>query len=230
MLHLRRRADRGGGTPLDIDGSPAVSMSSTRGSPTHTGISKSSLRDRLRGLKESITKRTSPDDHRITTDRTANNMWYDMKSDDDFDAEHIEMLGQTWPAVRKSISSLGSSFRNVCGSENRTTPSGDSSCQTWSLRSRMHLRACQQDARRWATVATRTGPVFCGRSTSQVRRASFSTISEVTIRQCCDTPPLLPGLAESGDFLESLGKTGLFRLFTPLPGDTATGHPASHFA
>ncbi|KAI8952335.1 hypothetical protein F4801DRAFT_577498 [Xylaria longipes] len=221
MLPFRKRANGNGGRPLEPHGSPTPTTSPVRHSPLHAGINKNSLRNRLRDLKGSITRRSSPACNKNTTPYTSN-PWHDVKSNDDLlnlgpaDARHIEMAGQTWPAIRQSISSMASSLRTSRGSLYCNRSPGESSHQSWSRRSKVRLKASQQSARRWATVATRVTPMTCRRSNSQTRHASFSTISEVVSRQDYDTAPRLPGLAESGNFLESLGKTGLFRLVTPL--------------
>ncbi|KAI1751432.1 hypothetical protein F4782DRAFT_183706 [Xylaria castorea] len=218
MLPFRKRTNRSGGRPLEPHGSP---VSPVRRNPLHAGINKNSLRNRLRDLKGSITRRGSPGYNENGTGYTSN-QWYDVKSNDDLlnmgsaDARHIELAGQTWPAIRQSISSMASSLRTSRGSASFNRSPGEESHQSRSHRSKMRLRASQQSARRWATIATRVTPMACRRSTSQIRHSSFSTISEVVHRQDYDAAPRLPGLAESGNFLESLGRTGLFRLFTPL--------------
>ncbi|KAI0460474.1 hypothetical protein F5B21DRAFT_498417 [Xylaria acuta] len=221
MLPFRKRVHRGGGRPLEPHESPAPTISSACRSPSHAGTNKNSLRNRLRDLKGSITRRSSPGYDENKTTYTSN-PWHDVKSNDDLlsmgpaDARHIEMAGQTWPAIRQSISSMASSLRTSRSSVYCDRSPGESSHQSWSRRSKMRLRASQQGARRWATIATRATPMACRRSASQTRHASFSTISEVVPRPDYDAAPRLPGLAESGNFLESLGRTGLFRFFTPL--------------
>ncbi|KAI0476695.1 hypothetical protein F4859DRAFT_58641 [Xylaria cf. heliscus] len=218
MLPFRKRASRGDSRPLEPHGSSAPTASSVRRNPPDARISKHSLRTRLRDLKGSITGRKSPVCNDNRTSYTSN-PWHDVKSNDDLlglgsaNARHIEVAGQTWPAIRQSISSMASSLRTSRDSVSCDRSPREASYQSWSRRSKMRLRASQQSARCWATTATR---ITCRRSTSPTRHASFSTISEVVPRQIYDAAPRLPGLAESGNFLEALSKTGLFRLFTPL--------------
>ncbi|KAI1743675.1 hypothetical protein F4680DRAFT_444950 [Xylaria scruposa] len=218
MLPFRKRTNRDGGGSLESHESP---VSTARRNPLHAGTNKNSLRNRLRDLKGSITRRNSPGYNENGTGYMPN-QWYDVKSIDDLlgmgpaDARHIEMAGQTWPAIRQSISSMASSLRNSRGSASSNRSSGEGSHQSQSCCSKMRSRVSQQSARRWATIATRVAPVAGRRSASQIRHSSFSTVSEVVPRQDYSTAPRLPGLAESGNFLESLSRTGLFRLFTPL--------------
>ncbi|TRX94804.1 hypothetical protein FHL15_004265 [Xylaria flabelliformis] len=227
MLPFRKRTNRSGGRPLESHGSPVAAV---RHSPLHASTNKNSLRNRLRDLKGSITRRSSPGYNETRTGYTSN-QWYDVKSIDDLlsmgpaDARHIELAGQTWPAIRHSISSMASSLRTSHDSASCKRSPGEGSQQSQSRRSKICSRVSHQSARRWATIATRVAPVAGRRSTSQIRHSSFSTISEVVPRQDYDAVPRLPGLAESGNFLESLSKTGLFRLFTPLSEvNVTTGH------
>ncbi|KAI0447986.1 hypothetical protein F4803DRAFT_888 [Xylaria telfairii] len=222
MLSFRKRASCSSSRPLEPQVSPVSTISSVRRSPLDAGVNKNSLRNRLRDLKGSITGRSSPGRNKNRAAYTSS-PWHDVNSNEDIldlgsaNARHIEIAGQTWPTIRQSISSMASSFRTSHDSVSHNRSPGESSQQSGSRRSKMRWRASQESARRWATVATRATPVACRRSTSRARHASFSTISEVAPRSSYDTPPRLPGLAESSNFLESLGKTGLFRLFTPLP-------------
>ncbi|KAI0191237.1 hypothetical protein EV127DRAFT_71366 [Xylaria flabelliformis] len=227
MLPFRKRTNRSGGRPLEPHGSP---VAAARHSPLHASTNKNSLRNRLRDLKGNITRRSSPGSNETRTGYTSN-QWHDVKSIDDLlsmgpaDARHIELAGQTWPAIRHSISSMASSLRTSYDSASCKRSPGEGSQQSQSRRSKICSRVSHQSARRWATIATRVAPVAGRRSTSQIRHSSFSTISEVVPRQDCDAVPRLPGLAESGNFLESLSKTGLFRLFTPLSEvNIATGN------
>ncbi|KAI0526473.1 hypothetical protein F5B22DRAFT_159517 [Xylaria bambusicola] len=224
MLSFRSRTGRSHSGSLDSHASlpPAATISSfrrIRRKPMHSSINKNSLRGRLKGITENFTgKRRSK--------RKGAQMpykldpWYTLEPNDDLlrpvstNIQHVEMAGQTWPAIRKSISSMASSLRTNHNSVGLSSPEGPSH-QSSTRQSKISFRASQRHARRWVTMTTRAPPVAFRQPTSRARRSSFSTISEIVSRQQYESVPQLPKLAESSNFLDSLSRTGLFRLFTP---------------
>ncbi|KAK5629591.1 hypothetical protein RRF57_005306 [Xylaria bambusicola] len=224
MLSFRSRTDRSHSGSLDSHASlpPAATISSfrrIRRKPLHSSINKNSLRDRLKGITENFTGKRRPKCKGAQMPYKLD-PWYTLEPNDNLlrpvstDVQHIEVAGQTWPVIRKSISSMASSLRNNHESVGQGSPGG-ASHQSSTRHSKISCRASQRHARRWATMATRTSPVVFKQPTSRARRSSFSTISEIVSRQEYESVPQLPKLAESSNFLDSLSRTGLFRLFTP---------------
>ena len=161
--------------------------------------------------------------------------WYKLVPDDDLltpvsaNIQHAEAAGQTWPAIRKSISSMASSLRTNNESRGHSSSRGASQ-QSGTRPSKIGFRASQKQARRWVTMATRTPPVAFRQSTRRARRSSFSTLSEIVSKKEYEPVPQLPTLAESSNFLNSLARTGLFRLFTPpSEANNTLGKWVSHF-
>ncbi|KAI0408680.1 hypothetical protein F4802DRAFT_360329 [Xylaria palmicola] len=216
MLPFHSRTDRSGGAPLGSRRSPTptTTASSSDHKPLHASRSKSSLRGRFKTLKGSITKRLPL---RCSQNRVlyAPEPWYNAGSNNDLsrlltaDSKHADLAGQTWPAIRKSISSMASSLRANRGSMHCSNTPGEGSHEPSSPHPRIGSKAAQGNPRRWATLYARVPPAGPRRSTS------FSTISESISRQSDESVPQLPRLASSSNFLESLSRTGLFRKFTP---------------
>lgn len=188
---------------------------------TGTATISSSVRDRLRSLTRNIASRTIPRYNKNKAPYTPN-PWYNEKSNDDLtcsapgNAQHVEIGGRTWPAVRKSISSTAPSLGPYLDSVDSGRSPREAFDQYPSYRLKPNFKVPQIGARRWATMVTRTPPTAFRRSGSPDRHSSFSSLSEVVTRQDHEPAPQLPSLAESSGFLESLSKTGLFRNFTPL--------------
>ncbi|KAJ8122274.1 hypothetical protein O1611_g9881 [Lasiodiplodia mahajangana] len=181
--------------------------------PFQASGNKNSLRGRLKNITRNIA-RSIPGHNRNRMAYTPD-PWFDVKSNDDLlclttaDSQHVELAGQTWPAIRKNISFMAPSLWVHRDSADSSRSPGESSHQSSFRHSKRGLRGSQDSGRRWATIATRVHPMVS-------RHSSFSTISELMPRQGYGPAPQLPILAESSDFLESLSKTGLFRIFTPL--------------
>ncbi|KAI1425970.1 hypothetical protein F5Y12DRAFT_794927 [Xylaria sp. FL1777] len=227
MLSLRNRTNHSSGRPSESHTflPPAATISSFRRKPLPAAASKSSLRGRLRGITGNITRKRAPRSNKNRMPYTPD-PWHNLKPNDDLlcsvpaDVQHVEMVGQTWPAVRKSISSMTSSFQTDYNSVDPIT-SKEATPQSSPWHSKIGSSISQKSARCWLTMATRAPPVVSRFPTRQARRSSFSTISEILPKQDHEPVPQLPKLSESSNFLDSLTKTGLFRLFTP-PSEAET--------
>ncbi|KAI0540785.1 hypothetical protein GGR58DRAFT_520908 [Xylaria digitata] len=221
MLAFRNRTNRSNGGSLESHTllPPAATTSPFRRKPLPTSGNENSLRSRLKDFAGDITKGNIP---RFKKNRMActPSPWQNLGSNDDLprlapaDVRDVEAAGQTWPAIRKSISSMASSLRTNHFSVYPSGPSGEASHQSSSQHAKIGFKVSQENARRWVTMATRRPPM----ATRQTRHSSFSTISEIVSRQDHEPAPQLPNLADTSNFLESLGRTGLFRLFTPPSG------------
>ncbi|KAI1358599.1 hypothetical protein F5Y08DRAFT_350624 [Xylaria arbuscula] len=198
---------------------PSITISSIRRKPLRPSGIKSSLRHQLKGITGNLTGRRRPRPSRTEMPHDLD-PWHKLTPNDDLlnpvsaNVQHTEAAGQTWPAIRKSISSMASTIRTNYESIGHSS-SGETSHQPSTGRSKLSFKGSQKHARRWVTMATRTPPVALKQSTKRARRSSFSTISELVSRQEHESIPQLPTLAESSNFLDSLARTGLFRLFTP---------------
>ncbi|KAI0879233.1 hypothetical protein GGS24DRAFT_496051 [Hypoxylon argillaceum] len=227
MLSFRSRASRSGGGSSESHMSlpvPATSSLFDR-KPFHASGNKTSLRGRLKDITKNITRRSRS---RSIPEHNRNSMpgtpgpWYDVKSHDDLlclapaDAQHVELAGQTWPAIRRNIGSMAPYLWTSRDSTDSSRSPGEVSHQSSGRNLKPGFGVFQEGGRRWATMVSRVHPMTCRRSTSRARRSSFSTISEAMSRQDYGPAPQLPMLTDSSDFLESLSKTGLFRRFTPL--------------
>ncbi|KAJ2987829.1 hypothetical protein NUW58_g4296 [Xylaria curta] len=224
------RPNRNGGGPQEsCNPLPhATTTPSLNRKPLQAIDNKSSLRNRLKGLKGNVTRRSLPGHGKNRTPYVPD-AWYNVRSIEDLlclestGTQHAGVGGQTWPAIRKSISSMASSLRTNRGSTGSGKSHEQAYCQSSSRRSKNGLRVAQESARRWVTMVTRVPPMACRRSTSQDRHYSFSTISEAGSTRNCSSVPQLPGLAESSNFLETLNKTGLLRMPTH-PSETLAGN------
>ncbi|KAI1274815.1 hypothetical protein F5Y07DRAFT_207132 [Xylaria sp. FL0933] len=231
MLPFRNRTNRRSGGPSEPHAfvSPAATISPFRRRPLPTSIDKSSLRGRLKGITGNITRRRATRSYKNRMPYTPN-PWHNLKPNDDLlcvasaDDQHIGTGGQTWPAIRKSISTMASSFHSNYGSIDPCD-----SAETPHLPSTQHSNAgfdvSRGNSRRWFTMASRGPPVTFTHPTGRTRRSSFSTISEVVPREDHEPAPQLPKLAESSNFLDSLARTGLFRRFTPPSEANNTAGP-----
>lgn len=229
MLFSRGRTDRSREQRGPRRSPPAVSTTtSSLGRVTHQiSSSKSSLRDRLKGLAGSITRKGIPRYHNRTP--YTPDLWHDVEPSDDFlslveagsNDKHVEMAGQTWPAIRKNISSMASSLRTNRGSRCSTVTPGPNPRKSPARYPKTGQRSPPRGAGYWTMPATRSPLVF-GRSTGRAGRPSGSTISDVS-RRDQEPAPQLPRLSDSSSFVESLSRTGLFRIFTPLPEANVTG-------
>ncbi|KAI1180412.1 hypothetical protein F4777DRAFT_574173 [Nemania sp. FL0916] len=227
MLSFRNRThsrgDRDGGSSESHKSFPSSATTSSLGhKPFHTiSTSKNSLRDRLKGLTKNIGKRGNSE-HNKDKMAYVSAPWYNAKSEDDLmhlapdDVQHIELAGQTWPAARKSISSSTPSSQTEHGSDDSCRWAEEGSHSSPSRLSKFGLKVSRDNAKRWATMTTRVRPVAPRSSAIQTRHSSFGDLREVAFGQDPGPAPQLPRLAESSDFLESLNRTGLFRIFTPL--------------
>lgn len=240
MLSFRSRASRSGGGSSESHMSlpvPATSSLFDR-KPFHASGNKTSLRGRLKDITKNITRRSRsrsiPEHNRNSMPGTPS-PWYDVKSHDDLlclapaDAQHVELAGQTWPAIRRNIGSMAPYLWTSRDSTDSSRSPGEVSHQSSGRNLKPGFGVFQEGGRRWATMVSRVHPMTCRRSTSRARRSSFSTISEAMSRQDYGPAPQLPMLTDSSDFLESLSKTGLFRRFTPLSevNSTAGSRPPS---
>ncbi|KAI0115947.1 hypothetical protein GGR51DRAFT_502667 [Nemania sp. FL0031] len=222
MLSFRSRANRAGGGSSESHRSlpTTTTMSPIDHKPFQASGNKNSLRGRLKDITRNIA-RSIPGHNRNRMSYTPD-PWFHVKSNDDLlslataGAQHVELAGQTWPAIRKNISSMAPYRWAHRDSADSSKSPGEASHQSSFRHSRTGPRGSQDSNRRWATIATRVHPMISRRSTSDTRHSSFSTISEIMSRQDYGPAPQLPSLAESSSFLESLSKTGLFRIFTPL--------------
>ncbi|KAI8628664.1 hypothetical protein F5Y19DRAFT_109915 [Xylariaceae sp. FL1651] len=209
MLSLRNRNNRVGGSP-----SPAAIISTCHGNPSDSSYNKSSLRDRLKGLKGfrgNIAEGLAG--FKRNKSSYAPDTLYRVNANDNIpsgtlaDADDDGETGQTWPAIRKSLSSMASSLQGNRASTDSSRSVREFPQQSPSHRSGPSSRASQRSVRRAVTMGTCVPLVALNRSASRARHSSFSTLSEASA-------PRLPGLDESTNFLELLNNTGLFSAYT----------------
>ncbi|KAI0426411.1 hypothetical protein F5Y09DRAFT_65502 [Xylaria sp. FL1042] len=221
MLPFRNRTNRRSSAPSEPHAfiSPAATISPFRRKPLPASIDKSSLRGRLKGITSNITRRRAARFYKNRMPYTPD-PWHNLKPNDDLlcvasaNAQHVGTGGQTWPALRKSISTMASSFHSNYGPED-SSKSAETPPISSTRYSKFGFSVSQRSARHWFTMASRVPPVASTHPTGRARRSSFSTISEIVCREDHEPAPQLPRLAESSNFLESLARTGLFRRFTP---------------
>ncbi|KAJ8123309.1 hypothetical protein ONZ43_g713 [Nemania bipapillata] len=214
MLSFRGRANRrsGGSSESHASLPTATTSSLFDRKPFHTSGYKNSLRGRLKDLKKNIARKGIPKQNK-------NNMpymhgpWYDVKSNDDLlclapaDAQHVELGGQTWPAIRRNLGSMAPSLwvnrDSVDSSRSPEEASRQASCRDL----KPSFEASHRGGRRWATMVTRVHPIGIAsrRSTSHARHSSFSTISEAASRQDCEPAPQLP-MGSQGSSLPGVHK------------------------
>ncbi|KAI1306319.1 hypothetical protein F5Y03DRAFT_138944 [Xylaria venustula] len=217
MLSFRNRTSRssGGHSEAHSFSSPAATISSLRRKPLPARVDKSSFRGRLKGITGNITKRRAPRSYKNRMPFTPD-PWHNLKRNDDLlylvpsDAQDTETRVKTWPAIRKSISSMASALQSKYPSVDPGS-SGETSPISSSAHSKFNCSTPQKSARRWFTMATRVPPVALRHHASRVRRSSFSTVSEIISKPDDEPAPQLPKLLESSNFIDSLARTGLFR-------------------
>ncbi|KAI0976204.1 hypothetical protein F4678DRAFT_217442 [Xylaria arbuscula] len=217
MLSFRNRTSRssGGHSETHSFSSPAATITSLRQEPLPARVKKSSLRGRLKGITGNFTKRRAPRSYKHRMPFTPN-PWHNLKPNEGLlclipsDAQDVETRGKSWPAIRKSFSSMASALQSNYPSVDPRS-SGETSPISSSPHSKFGFSAPQRSARRWFTMATRVPPVALRHHANRVRRSSFSTVSEIASKQGDEPAPQLPKLLESSNFIDSLARTGLFR-------------------
>ncbi|KAI3337134.1 hypothetical protein HD806DRAFT_542851 [Xylariaceae sp. AK1471] len=226
-LSLRHRTNGSSGGPSESHGwlPPSASTSSFRGSPSNFSSSKNSLRDRLKDLRGNITGSISG--FKKNRPSYSPDTLYRVKTRDNIlsmalaDAQQIEKANQqTWPAIRKSISSMASSLQSNRTSVDSSRSAGEALCQSSSRHSKTSFRGSREGARRVVTMCTCPPPIALNRTGSQARHSSFSTLSAVVSRP--ESIPQLPGLDEPSNFRESFNDTGLLRTSTTSSEATNT--------
>ncbi|GAW25739.1 hypothetical protein SAMD00023353_1200700 [Rosellinia necatrix] len=219
MLLFRNRTSHNHGGRLESRKSlPSIPATSSLGRKLFpTGGKKNLVRGRLRGLTGNTAERCIP---RYDGDRVVSvpGTWYDAEPKDNTvykeagRAQHVEVAGQTWPEIRKSISSMASSLRISHASSSRR--SGQECPQHSSGRSGVGFGAPRKHARRWATITGHSG---------------FGNMPEVFLTPGREVAPQLPGLAGSDSFLESLTGTGLFQTSVLMSEANGTAGNATPF-
>ncbi|KAI2637331.1 hypothetical protein GGS21DRAFT_489106 [Xylaria nigripes] len=224
MLFFRNRTGhcKGESSKSHHSLTPVTTVSSLGGRTLCTDTSKNSLRDRFKSLTGNFARRSIPGFGQKKESYTPN-PWYPLKSEEDhddvpgmvpIDAQHVEAPGKTWPAIKKSISSMASSLRSNRGRSDTSRFTGDALYQT--LDYDYHLNKgftdSQNNVQPWVTMETHVPPVALRHRTGY---PGFQNSPEV-VSTCGREPvPRLPSLAKPMNFLDSLSRTGLFRLFTP---------------
>ncbi|KAI1432291.1 hypothetical protein GGR50DRAFT_616006 [Xylaria sp. CBS 124048] len=220
MLSFRNRSDRSSGGSWEYRHpliTPEAVFSSLR-DRTPRADADNSLRSRFKSLTGNFTRRSIPG---LTKSRISYepNPWYREKSDNDLlgsaSVQHVEIAGQTWPTIRKSISSMASSLRTRRGATDSSRSTDDASQQTLPCHSKAGFRVSQENTKQRVTIETHTPFVASKHCAAGAGYSSSSAASEVVPRHRQESVPRLPSLATPSNFLESLNKTGLFRRLTP---------------
>ncbi|KAI1500473.1 hypothetical protein F5X99DRAFT_236173 [Biscogniauxia marginata] len=182
MVALRKRTGRKGGLSLEAECLFTPVMPSSSGSHVdltgETSNNRGSMRDRLKEIRGNIKKRMS-----------INSIILQME---DTSVEEEERQ-QSWPALRKSISSIASSLRNH-HSSTESRPSQDITRQYFFHCSRTSSCQSQDADHRSHTIHGCRTPPALSRAGSNIRRLSLGAWTEPSSEY--DSTPRLPTLGK----------------------------------